>query len=291
MDYPKEKLKIVVVDGNSKDNTVGIARKFNVQIIKLKRRGKILQINAGIKAAKTKLVAITDADVTLQKDILKKALSYLTDKVIGVGGSFRVIKTDTFYARGKAEYHKQDWKARYLESIIHSPCSLDGKFILFDRTKIEKISPRAYTDDLEMTIQIVKKGYRGVVALDCQGYEVMSSSLMQEINQMRRRIRLSIANAFQHVDVLFNLKYNYYGMFIFPFHRFINMLTPFFLLIIGIFLMFYYPMILLMVLLIGLLLTLINPKLRYYLILVTATILAWIDIIIGNIKRGCKWDY
>jgi len=291
LDYPKEKIKIIVADGGSKDKTVDIARKFNVQVIKLKRRGKIVQINAGIRASITRLVGITDADVTLKRDALKKAVSYLNDKVVAVGGCFKIIKINTFYAKGKAEYHKQDWKIRYLESLLHAPCSLDGKFTLFDKTKIKKINPKAYTDDLEMTIQIIRRGYRCVIALDCQGYEPMHCSIWQEINQMRRRIRLSIANAFQHLDMLFNLRYGYYSMFIFPFHRFINMFTPFFLFIISLFLILYYPMILILLLSLALLSILISPKLRYYSILVTATILAWLDIITGNIKRGCKWDY
>jgi len=289
LDYPREKFDIIVVDGNSFDKTVEKAKQFNVKIIQLMRRGKIRQINTGVREAKTKLIVISDANINLDKDILKKAVKYLSKNIAAVGGTFRSIPSATFYAKGKADYHKKDWYERHLESLLYSTCSLDGNFILFDKTKIEEINQEAFTDDLEMTIQLIKKGYRCIITPDCMGSEPMSISLIQEINQMRRRIKLTIANAFQHLDLIFNKKYKQYGLFIFPLHRFFNMFVPFYLLFIGIFLLLYSPLVLTIIITLGITASLYKNMLFYYNILVIATILAWFDILMGNLKKGCIW--
>lgn len=70
-------LEIIVVDANSSDNTVNIARSYNARIIKENKRkgGFGYARNLGIRVSKGSLILFLDADIYLKDtEILSKAL-------------------------------------------------------------------------------------------------------------------------------------------------------------------------------------------------------------------------
>jgi len=64
--------EIIIVDNNCTDNTITIAKKFPVKIIKERRQGMIQARNRGFDAAKFGLISRTDADSIIPKDWLQK---------------------------------------------------------------------------------------------------------------------------------------------------------------------------------------------------------------------------
>jgi len=71
----------MIVDGGSTDNTLEIAKKFNVKIIiEGKSSSPASARNLGAENAKGTILLIMDADVTLQKDCLKYALDIFKEK-------------------------------------------------------------------------------------------------------------------------------------------------------------------------------------------------------------------
>jgi cellulose synthase/poly-beta-1,6-N-acetylglucosamine synthase-like glycosyltransferase len=65
IDYPKEKLEIIVVDDGSKDKTYEIASKYQSQIVKVfrmeKNSGKGAAMNLAIKKARGEFIVTMDA--------------------------------------------------------------------------------------------------------------------------------------------------------------------------------------------------------------------------------------
>ncbi len=83
---------ITVVDNNSTDKTVEIAKKYGAKIIYEKRQGAVFAYDTGIRMSTTRIVAITDADSQPRKNWLEKIASTLSrDDVIAVTGSAIVI--------------------------------------------------------------------------------------------------------------------------------------------------------------------------------------------------------
>ncbi len=70
LDYPKDKIEVIIVDGHSKDATVEIAKKYGCRILyeDIGTRGGAC--NVGVRNAEGKFIAFTDADCVVPKDWL-----------------------------------------------------------------------------------------------------------------------------------------------------------------------------------------------------------------------------
>jgi glycosyltransferase involved in cell wall biosynthesis len=83
-DY-KGKYEIIVVDSNSKDRTVEIARKYADKVIVTKRKGVSVGRNIGAKVAKGEILLFVDADTVLSPNVISKVVKHLRRrKVVGV---------------------------------------------------------------------------------------------------------------------------------------------------------------------------------------------------------------
>src|SRR3989338_111501 len=75
VNYPKDKLEVLVIDDGSTDNTYEIAGTFesrNVRVIKKRNTGKASSLNFGIRHAKYGFIAVIDADSFLDKNALRQ---------------------------------------------------------------------------------------------------------------------------------------------------------------------------------------------------------------------------
>ncbi len=89
IDYPKDKMQVIVVDGNSTDNTRKICREFEEKypqtfkvISEQATRGKPAALNLAMTYAVNDVVAVFDADSVPHQDVLRKATGYFADKKI-----------------------------------------------------------------------------------------------------------------------------------------------------------------------------------------------------------------
>ena len=92
LDYPGEKLEIVVVDGYSVDNTVEIVRGYPVKLVYQEGKGLNAARNTGIKNSSGEIIAFTDGDCVIPRDWAKKLVDNFSDESIGfVGGSLEGV--------------------------------------------------------------------------------------------------------------------------------------------------------------------------------------------------------
>lgn len=68
--YPKNKFSITVVDNNSTDKTVQIAKEFGVRVISEKRQGNTFALKRGMDEARGDVIAVTDADTQVDNNWL-----------------------------------------------------------------------------------------------------------------------------------------------------------------------------------------------------------------------------
>jgi glycosyltransferase involved in cell wall biosynthesis len=69
--------EVIVVDNNSSDKSVTIAKKYKfVRIIKEQRQGIVFARNAGFNTAKSQLIGRIDADTVLEKEWVETAKNY-----------------------------------------------------------------------------------------------------------------------------------------------------------------------------------------------------------------------
>ncbi len=74
--------EILIVDNNCTDQTIEIATKYNVKILREKNQGMIFARNAGFNAARHEVLARCDADVILPVDWIKRIKQDFIDSSI-----------------------------------------------------------------------------------------------------------------------------------------------------------------------------------------------------------------
>ncbi len=85
--YPKDRFEIIVVDNNSKDKTVQIAKAAGAKVITETEQGHVYALNAGMISAKGEIIASTDADTRVKKDWLQIIEKVFQDQeVVAVTG-------------------------------------------------------------------------------------------------------------------------------------------------------------------------------------------------------------
>jgi cellulose synthase/poly-beta-1,6-N-acetylglucosamine synthase-like glycosyltransferase len=95
LDYNRNKVEVIVVDGNSTDKTREIVKQYPVKLIIENRKGLNLARNVGIKNGNGEIVAFTDADCIVPPNWITKIVENFKDpKVSCVGGSAKALDSD-----------------------------------------------------------------------------------------------------------------------------------------------------------------------------------------------------
>ncbi|PVX24066.1 MAG: hypothetical protein CW716_10850, partial [Candidatus Bathyarchaeum sp.] len=94
-DYDRNKVEVIVVDGNSTDKTREIVKQYPVTLITENRKGLNLARNVGIKHGNGEIIAFTDADCIVPPNWITKIVENFKDpKVSCVGGSAKAFDSD-----------------------------------------------------------------------------------------------------------------------------------------------------------------------------------------------------
>jgi len=100
INYPKDKMEIIVVDDGSTDKTYEIAKKFEskqVRVLRKSKGGKASALNFGIKKAKNNFIVVMDADSYLEKDALINCMSYFEKNVAAVTSTVVVARKKNIF--------------------------------------------------------------------------------------------------------------------------------------------------------------------------------------------------
>lgn len=126
-----KRFEIIVVDDGSTDNTVKNIRKFEeVKIIKGQHKGPGFSRNLGAKKAKGKILVFIDADMTFDKNYVKKLVEPLlkNKKIIGTTHELEIVKnTKNTWSRcwGKIRVDKNEAKDVKIFRAMRRKCFLD----------------------------------------------------------------------------------------------------------------------------------------------------------------------
>lgn len=231
LEYPKEKLRIVVVSDGSNDRTAEIIRGFAGNGIELierdRRRGKIANLNAVLPTLQEDLVVLSDANVMYEKDALLKLTARFGDPTVGcVSG--RVILTDTTAAldRSTSDYYAVEWFLQNEASAIYSMVGADGAMYALRRELFRPCPDDTLIEDLVIPMAVVQQGKRVVFEPGAVAWEQGVASLQEEY---RRKVRIA-AGAMQGL-----LRGNVWPgraplrfWFIFVSHKLLRWLSPLF---------------------------------------------------------------
>lgn len=227
LDWPKDKLEIIVVDDRSTDESVKIIQKYvqkykNVRLIVNEKNsgGPAIPRNLGVKAARFNYVAVTDDDSRPNKDVLQKMIGFLQndDKVGGVTCAVLADKPRTFMQHLQSIEYAVIAFNRKLLDMVDAVYVTPGPFALYRRDILIKVGlfdPTNITEDIEIVWRMLSHGYKVRMSLSAKVYSVTPDKFRK---WWKQRIRWNIGGKqtlWRYKGMVF--KRGMLGLFIIPF--------------------------------------------------------------------------
>jgi cellulose synthase/poly-beta-1,6-N-acetylglucosamine synthase-like glycosyltransferase len=199
LDYPRDKLQILVANDGSEDNTADMVRGYSDQVELSHshiRRGKIAAINRSVPSAWGEIVVLTDATNFFEPNALRELTAPFADPTVGaVTGAKSILRGDGALGESEGFYWKYESFILKQETRLGSCAAATGDSLAIRRSLFEPLPPHIVIDDFYIAMQIIRKGYRIVYAANVPSYERVSLSAGHE---MERRSRI-IAGRYQAI--------------------------------------------------------------------------------------------
>ena len=205
-DYPKDKLKITVVDDGSTDDTSywlsKASKEFGCKVITLENnRGKRNAIHAAVKECNSEITILIDSDVEVAKDGISEILrGFSNDKIAIVCGNTGVGNADTNLLTRMQEfyYYLSYGLFRSAESYFRTVVCCTGSFSAYRSEVLKSVADeewanqkflgkvRTYGDDRSLTRLVLAKGYDTVYQPFANALTIVPDSMSGFINQQSR---------------------------------------------------------------------------------------------------------
>ena len=217
LDYPADRLHLVLVTDGSTDNTNSILSTYpDVKIVfSPERRGKSAALKHGIKEVSTEIVMMTDANTMLNPEAIREIVRLMQDPKVGcVSGEKKVMaKSDSDEAaQGEGLYWKYESTLKRLDSELYSAMGAAGELCVIRRQLMTDIPDDTLLDDFVISMEIVRMGYKIAYTSKAFAMEYGSADLHEESKRKRRiaagglqsswRLR-SLMNPLRHPVVAF----------------------------------------------------------------------------------------
>lgn len=227
LNYPKNRLEIIVVNDGSTDNTKNVVSRFmaenkayDVKLINKRNEGKGAALNDGLRVAKGQFFICLDADSIVTKDALIKILPHFTDENIAV--VLPLLKVE----KPKNIWQKMQWLEyivnmfyKKLMSKLNCVHVSPGPFSVYRADILKKVGgfdEDNLTEDLEITLRLQSKNYKIVQLLDAEVFTLAPRTFKELYRQRNRWYKGSVINAFKYRHMMLNRKYGDFGMIQMP---------------------------------------------------------------------------
>ncbi len=192
LDYPREKLEIIVASDGSTDKTCEIARSYERDGVVLyhhpERRGKNMVLNDVVSQAKGEILVFTDANGMYRRNAVRELVRPFADPRVGCvcGELIYENRNHNLVAEGYNHYWRYDQWLKRLESRLHSLLGANGSIFAVRKELNEPLDPRV-SNDMVLPIKIASRGYAVLYLPEAVSVEAGS---VGEQEELRRRSRI-----------------------------------------------------------------------------------------------------
>jgi cellulose synthase/poly-beta-1,6-N-acetylglucosamine synthase-like glycosyltransferase len=232
LQYPADKLQVIIIDSGSNDRTYEIAQESSgasrldcLALRQEERKGKANAVNHAIKYAKGEIILVSDANALFERDSIQQIVRPFADKKIGgAGGRFVTLGTN-LVGKGEELYWSIEGKIREAESAIYSITNFSGEFNSFRKDLGIVLDEKSLAEDFDLSLQIIERGYRLVYVPEAIVYEPAVEHSHDLIKQKKRRAVGTIQVIFKHIGMFLNPKLFVFDLLLF-FHKVLRVFTP-----------------------------------------------------------------
>lgn len=165
LDYPADRVQILVISDGSTDATEAIATTFasrGVKLLRVPHGGKAMALNAGLAQATGEIIFFTDVRQILDSQALAHLAANFADPSVGaVTGELRLLNPVRVGEQADMElYWRLELWAREQHSRIDSIFSTTGCVYALRRTLAEPLPGDRIADDGTFSLRAFFRGYR-----------------------------------------------------------------------------------------------------------------------------------
>lgn len=227
LDYPKDRLEIVIIDDGSTDNTWEAAQEFKdnpqVKLYQKENEGsKFSALNFGLSHSTGELVGCLDADSFVERDALVEMVkAFEADPAAyAAAPSMKVNKPRNLLELMQSVEYTFGIFYKKMFDNMGAISVLPGPFSIYRRSLFEKVGPfrRAHhTEDMEMAFRMHLHGLKLVNVHTAVVHTNVPTTVPALIRQRTRWSRGYLENSRDYAHMYFNRKYGNFGMLVLPF--------------------------------------------------------------------------
>jgi biofilm PGA synthesis N-glycosyltransferase PgaC len=201
LDYPPDRLEIIVASDGSDDGTAERARRYEEAGVTTigfgARRGKPAILNDVVPMARGEIVLFADARQRFEPGVLRTLTGVFGDPRVGaVSGELILTANDrdgTAAGNGVGFYWRYEKFIRRRESRLDSTIGATGAIYAIRRDLFEPVAEETILDDVLIPLRIVRRGYRVLFESRARAYDRAATTAEAEF---MRKVR-TIAGTFQ----------------------------------------------------------------------------------------------
>lgn len=185
LDWPRERLQIIVADDGSTDATPERAREAGADLVlELPPGGKVAALNEAVAEADGEFLAFSDANAEWAPDALGRLLAPFADERVGyVCGQVRFLDPEGDNLEGT--YWRYEMAIRAMESELAGVTAGNGAIYAVRRSAYEDLPPSG-SHDLSFPFRLAKRGLRSLYAPEARAEEKMVPTIGGEFARKRR---------------------------------------------------------------------------------------------------------
>lgn len=232
LDYPPEKLEIVIASDASSDRTAELVRRAaspQVRLIEFASRGgKASVLNGAVPQTGGDVLVFSDANTEMESQSLRRMIDHFADSEVGVVCGKLIIVDPRRGRNVDGLYWKYETFLKRCEGSLGALLGANGAIYAMRRNVFGPLPPGTIVDDFVLPLQArIKTGCRLLFAENAIAHEHAPVHIGDEF---RRRVRIGTGD-FQSLETLWPLLSPWQGWTAFCFfsHKLLRWLCPLFL--------------------------------------------------------------
>jgi cellulose synthase/poly-beta-1,6-N-acetylglucosamine synthase-like glycosyltransferase len=185
LDYPRERLQLIVASDGSSDATADLARAAGADLVlELPPGGKVAALNAAAEQATGDLLAFSDANSAWAPDALARLVEPFADPAVAYAcGQVRFV--DEGGGNLEGAYWRYEMAVREMESALAGVTAGNGAIYAVRRDAYVPLAPSG-SHDLSFPFALAKRGLRSLYVPAARAEEKMVPTIGGEFARKRR---------------------------------------------------------------------------------------------------------
>jgi cellulose synthase/poly-beta-1,6-N-acetylglucosamine synthase-like glycosyltransferase len=231
LDYPRNRLQLLVVSDGSTDGTDDLVRGFadrGVELLRVEERGgKTRAENLAAPRIRGELVVNTDASIRLHPDSVRALVGRFRDPTVGVasGRDVSVGDLDLQANVGETGYVNAEMALRALETRVDGIVGASGSLYAIRRDLHLLPVPEGLSRDFSAALTARRHGYRSVSVDDAVCLVPRTPSLRREYRRKVRTITRGMQTLKHNRELLNPLRHGTFSWMLFS-HKLCRWLIP-----------------------------------------------------------------